>query len=74
MNIITKKLLIGIAATGTCLTMFSSMASAEEEKPTANLSVGAYSQYIWRGFEMSKNSIVIQPSMTVAYKGFSANI
>lgn len=74
MSKIAKKLLIGVAATGACLTMFSGMAVAEEEKPTANLTMGAYSQYIWRGFEMSKDSIVIQPSMTVAYKGFSANL
>lgn len=74
MSKIAKKLLIGVAATGACLTMFSGMAVAEEDKPTANLTVGAYSQYIWRGFELSKDSIVIQPSMTVAYKGFSANL
>jgi len=74
MTTIARKLLIGVAATGACLTMFSGMAVAEEEKPTANLTMGAYSQYIWRGFEMSKDSIVIQPSMTVAYKGFSANL
>ncbi len=74
MNKIAKKLLVGVAATGACFTMFSGMASAEEEKPTANLTVGALSQYIWRGFELSKDSIVIQPSMTVAYKGFSANL
>jgi hypothetical protein len=49
-------------------------AEAEEDKPTANLTVGAYSQYIWRGFELSKDSVVVQPSMTVAYKGFSANL
>jgi uncharacterized protein (TIGR02001 family) len=74
MNKIAKRLLVGAAATGVCFTMFSGMAAAEEEKPTANLTVGAFSQYIWRGFELSQDSIVIQPSMTVAYKGFSANL
>ncbi len=75
MSTIAKKLLVGVVVTGACVTMFSGLASAaEEEKPTANLTVGAYSQYIWRGFEMTKDSIVIQPSMTVAYKGFSANL
>lgn len=48
-------------------------ASAEEE-PEANLSVAALSQYIWRGQELSKDSMVLQPSMTVGYKGFSANL
>lgn len=74
MSKITKKVLAGVAGTGVCLSMFCGMAFAEEDKPTADLTVGAYSQYIWRGFEMSKDSIVIQPSMTVAYKGFSANL
>lgn len=68
------KIMTGVAVTGVCLSMFSGMAFAEEDKPTANLTVGAYSQYIWRGFELSRDSIVVQPSMTVAYKGFSANL
>ena len=49
-------------------------ALAEEEKPSADLSVAALSQYIWRGQEFSRDSIVIQPSMTVSYMGFSANL
>lgn len=51
----------------------ASGAAVEEDKPTASLAVMAMSKYVWRGFELSKDSIVIQPSMTVAYKGFSAN-
>ncbi len=74
MSEVARKLLAGVAAAGVCLSMFSGMANAGEDKPTADLTVGAYSQYIWRGFEMSKDSIVLEPSMTVAYKGFSANV
>lgn len=77
MSTVARKLLAGVAATGVCLSMFSGLAFAaetEEDKPTANLTVGAYSQYIWRGFELSKDSVVVQPSMTVGYKGFSANV
>jgi len=48
-------------------------AMAEEEKPSADFSVSALSAYIWRGFELSHDSLVIQPSATVGYKGFSAN-
>jgi hypothetical protein len=33
-----------------------------------------FSQYIWRGYELSRNSVVIQPSATIGYKGFSANV
>jgi hypothetical protein len=46
----------------------------EEEKPTGDFSISVLSQYIWRGYELSRNSIVIQPSATIGYKGFSANI
>jgi hypothetical protein len=46
----------------------------EEEKPTGDFTVGAMSQYFWRGYELSRNSGVVQPSITVGYKGFSANL
>jgi hypothetical protein len=45
-----------------------------EDKPTASLGVDLFSQYIWRGFALSRNSVVFQPSLTVGYKGFSANV
>jgi len=45
-----------------------------EESPQADLSVSFLSAYIWRGQQLSKNSLVIQPSATFSYKGFSANI
>ncbi|MDA8161459.1 MAG: hypothetical protein M0022_00925 [Desulfobacteraceae bacterium] len=47
---------------------------AEEERPTANLSVSFMSHYIWRGQELSHNSMVIEPSMTIGYKGFTYNM
>ncbi len=47
---------------------------AEEERPSADLSVSLLSAYIWRGQQLSKNSLVIQPSATFSYQGFSANI
>ena len=48
--------------------------SVEEQKPTGDFTVAAMSQYIWRGYELSRNSIVVQPSVTIGYNGFSANI
>ncbi|MBA3003007.1 MAG: hypothetical protein FP813_04040 [Desulfurivibrio sp.] len=74
MKKVARKLVIGVAATGVCFSMLSGAAFAEEDKPTADLSVGVLSQYIWRGQELSKDSMVVQPSMTVGYKGFSANL
>jgi hypothetical protein len=47
---------------------------AEEEKPTVDFSISPLTKYVWRGQELSKDSIVIQPSMTVGYKGFTANL
>lgn len=49
-------------------------AYADEEAPSADLSVAFLSAYIWRGQELSRDSLVIQPSMTVSYKDFSANL
>jgi hypothetical protein len=49
-------------------------AAPAEEKPTGSFAVSVLSKYIWRRYENTKNSIVVQPSMTVGYKGFTANI
>jgi hypothetical protein len=49
----------------------------EEEKkdqPNADLNVSFFSQYIWRGYELSRDSLVIFPSLTVGYKGFNVNV
>ena len=46
---------------------------AQEETPWADASVSILSAYIWRGLELSKNSIVVQPTMSVGYYGFYAN-
>jgi hypothetical protein len=68
-----KMLWVGLIVAG-ILAIPVSPLFAEEEKPTGDLTVSALTQYIWRGYEMSRNSVVIQPSMTIGYKGFSANI
>nr|MDA3834360.1 hypothetical protein [Spirochaetales bacterium] len=47
---------------------------AEPERPEADLTVGLYSQYVWRGWALSEESLVIQPSMTVSYEGFGFNL
>jgi len=63
----TTALALGLLVTAPAL-------AAEEAKPTANLTVAALSQYIFRGFEQGKDSLVIEPSLTVGYEGFSANL
>jgi hypothetical protein len=47
---------------------------AEEAKPTVSASLTFCSQYIWRGYALSKDSLVIFPSITVEYKGFAVNM
>jgi hypothetical protein len=56
--------IVGMASIGTALA---------EDKPTADASVGIYSKYIWRGYNF-EDGPVIQPSLTVGYKGFAANL
>jgi hypothetical protein len=41
---------------------------------TANLNTTFYSKYVWRGLELSRDSLVVFPSLTVGYKGFAANV
>lgn len=48
--------------------------SAPEVPVTGEFSVSAMTQYIWRGYELSRNSAVVQPSITLGYKGFTANL
>jgi hypothetical protein len=49
-------------------------AAPAAEAPTGDVSVSVLGQYIWRGYELSRNSVVVQPSITVGWKGFSANL
>jgi len=49
-------------------------AAAEEEKPTADFNTAVLTKYVWRGYELTRDSIVVQPSVTVGYKGFSASL
>lgn len=54
---------------------FASVAFAEEaDQPTLNMDLTFYSKYVWRGLELSKDSLVIFPSITVGYKGFDFNV
>jgi hypothetical protein len=46
---------------------------SEPEGLSASASVGIFNKYIWRGFQLNHDSIVIQPSATLSYKGLSIN-
>ncbi len=50
-------------------------ALAEDESPvSASADVSILSQYVWRGYALSDDSIVVQPSATVTYGGFGFNL
>ena len=70
----SKKMILASALALSVVGSGASAVLAEEEAPTAEASVGVLSTYVWRGFGLSDDSIVIQPSMTVGYKGFAMNL
>ena len=70
----TKKLIIGFMALSFLSAAGIPAAMAEEEVPSADAAVAFLSKYVWRGFELSKDSLVIQPSLSVSYMGFGANL
>ncbi len=58
----------------TALALAAAPAAAEDPAPTASLTVDVLSAYIWRGQELSHGSAVIEPSATIGYRGFAANL
>ncbi len=59
------------------LILFSSInlwAGEKKEKPSVSANVAILSKYIWRGFELSDDSVVIQPSTTLEYKDLRINV
>ena len=70
----TKKLIIGTTVTTLLFAAGIPAAMAEEETPSGDASVAFLSKYVWRGYELSDDSIVIQPSLSASYKGFGANL
>ena len=44
------------------------------DRITGEVTVAVLSAYIWRGQEMTRDSVVIEPSLTANYKGFTATL
>jgi uncharacterized protein (TIGR02001 family) len=44
-----------------------------EGEAEGSASVSIMSSYVWRGFQLSDDKLVIQPSVGIGYKGFSVN-
>jgi hypothetical protein len=47
--------------------------NAEEAKVTGSASVGVFNKYVFRGYELSADSVVMQPSVGISYNGFTAS-
>jgi hypothetical protein len=65
-----------IVMAGLAIFTFSSLnALAGDESPvSAYADLTALTDYVWRGYSLSDDSIVIQPTATVSYNGFSFNL
>jgi len=46
----------------------------DEDKVTGEVDLSVMSAYIWRGYEQTRDSVVVQPAVMVSYKGFSVNV
>jgi uncharacterized protein (TIGR02001 family) len=71
-----KRFVKSIVVVGLALLTFCSLpVFAEDESPvSASADISVLSQYVWRGYALSDDSVVIQPSVTVAYNGLSFNL
>ncbi|MBA4391488.1 MAG: hypothetical protein C0399_11205 [Syntrophus sp. (in: bacteria)] len=72
MKILKMLALIVIAVCGIMAQGFCADEKPPEEKITGSASVGVLNRYIFRGYEIGKSGLVIQPSLTASLKGFSA--
>ncbi|NDY42489.1 hypothetical protein G3N55_06490 [Dissulfurirhabdus thermomarina] len=71
-KMVVRVLVLAVGAL--CGFTMAASALAAEEKPAAALSVDVLSQYIFRGFALSEDSVVIQPAISVDYMGFEAEL
>lgn len=70
----TKKIIVLLLLLSAIIVMpMTSLAAEEADKVTGGVDLSVLSAYIWRGQELSRDSVVIQPSATVSYKGFTFN-
>lgn len=69
-----KKISLAVLGAMSFLQFSGIVMAADKKEPTINLAVSALTKYVWRGFANSNDSLVLQPSATVAFQGFSANV
>ena len=69
-----KKMITGVAIAVILAGSMVNVRAEEGERPTASADISVLSKYVWRGYELNDDSLVLQPSVTVGYKGFSLNL
>lgn len=47
-------------------------AATEEAKVTGSASLGVFNKYVFRGYELSRRSFVVQPGLSASFRGFTA--
>lgn len=45
----------------------------EDQRISGSISAGVFNRYIFRGYELSSKSFVVQPAVSLSYKGFSVS-
>jgi len=73
-SVLVFVVLFGFSIVTVALAQAPATEQEEEAKPTISASYTFYSQYIWRGYELSKDSLVMFPTITISYKGFGLNV
>ncbi len=68
------RLILSLLHAAAIILIFAVVAKAEDGRPVMDASLSALSQYVWRGQELTRNSVVIQPSLTAGYRGFAINL
>ncbi len=67
-SIISRTVLLSLAL---IMVLVAAQPARAVDPPTAELNAGFLSQYIWRGQAFGRDSLVIQPELTVSWYGFS---
>jgi len=70
----TAVMTLTLLLTGASAAVVSAEEKKEDPKPYATASASFLSKYIFRGYELSKDSLVIQPALTAGYRGFEASL
>ncbi len=61
-------------APATAATAPAPAAAPAEDKVTGSVVLSGLNRYVFRGYEIGSHSVVLEPSVTVSYKGFSLNV